>query len=229
VESGRGERALEELKWPFEATLLSWGAESNLYLSTYLGRRVIVKHRFRKPYMSEELARRLVRERTAAEARILYASNEAGVKAPLPVYVDVESGVLAMEYIEGELLRDAMPRLSEDTLRELARRLGSYVARLHDAGIIHGDLTTSNIMLKGGEVFLLDFGLSYFSSRPNDRASDIRVLERAVASTHPGAFQSFFEEFLEAYMREAKLAEKTYAEFLKLSTMGRYHKKRYSY
>jgi len=69
---------VEKPSWPFELKPLSWGAESNLYLSTYLERKVVVKHRFRKPYMREELAGRLIKERTLAEARILLSANEAG-------------------------------------------------------------------------------------------------------------------------------------------------------
>ena len=218
---------MEKPSWPFELKPLSWGAESNLYLSTYLERKVVVKHRFRKPYMREELAGRLIRERTLAEARILLSANEAGVKAPLPLYVDIDKGLLVMEFIEGVLLRDAITGLSRVELAGIAEKLGTYVAALHNKGIVHGDLTTSNVILRGNDVYLLDFGLAYFSARPTDKASDIRVLERAVISSHPGVFELFFPLFLQSYRSRVNQSDEVMKEFLKLSTMGRYYKKRF--
>lgn len=218
---------MEKPAWPFELVPLSWGAESNLYLSTYLERKVVVKHRFRKPYMKEELASRLIRDRTLMEARILLSANDAGVKAPLPLYIDIDKGLLVIEFIEGVLLRDVIVNLDREALARIGEKLGMYVASLHNKDIVHGDLTTSNVILRGNEVYLIDFGLSYFSARPTDKASDIRVLERAVVSSHPGVFEFFFPVFLESYKQQVNESEDIIKEFLKLSTMGRYYKKRF--
>lgn len=218
---------MERPPWPFELEPLSWGAESNLYLSTYLGFRVVVKHRFKKPYMAPRLAERLIKERTASEARVLMSVNESGVRAPLPLYIDPGRGLLVMEYIEGALLRDVIAKLSWEDLRRTAETVGLYVARMHSRDLVHGDLTTSNIILRGGEVFLIDFGLSFFSKRPTDKASDLRVLEKAVISSHPGVFDSFFPAFVESYMKHMRDGEEIMKEFLRLSTMGRYYKRRF--
>ena len=101
-------------------------------------------------------------------------------------------------------------------MRDLMRRIGHTVGGLHKAGVIHGDLTTSNLMLRPttttttdtndspsmeGEVVLIDFGLAGQSVHDEDRAVDLYVLERAFGSTHPRT-EPLFEEVLQGY-REA--------------------------
>lgn len=213
--------------WPYDLIPLSWGAESNLYLSTYMSMKVVIKHRYRKPYMRKELTDSLIKDRTLQEAKVLLAANRLGVRAPLPLYVDPENGLLVMEYVEGALLRDVIESLSDGEVSSIAKTLGEYVARLHDADIIHGDLTTSNVILSNGEVVLIDFGLSHYSPRPVDKASDLRVLERAIVSTHPARCYAFFKGFLEGYRVASSSWNEVFQEFLKLSTMGRYFKKRF--
>lgn len=218
---------MERPTWPFELKLLAWGAESNLYISNYLGKKVVIKHRFRKQYMIKELAERLIRERTLTEARILLSANQIGVKAPLPLFIDIDNGILVMEFIDGIILRDVILSLEKSVLEKIARLLGLYVAHLHNNDIIHGDLTTSNVVLYDRDIYLIDFGLAFFSNRSTDKASDIRVLERAIVSSHPRIFYEFFPYFLESYEDNVENGEEILKEFLKLSTMGRYYKKRF--
>jgi len=105
----------------------------------------------------------------------------------------------------------------------LMRRIGIAVGRMHAIGVVHGDLTTSNLMLKpwpssrewhqngqsrstgeeensilAGEIYLIDFGLASQSAQDEDRAVDLYVLERAFGSTHPRA-EGLFGELLTAY------------------------------
>ncbi|EMD35977.1 hypothetical protein CERSUDRAFT_115924 [Gelatoporia subvermispora B] len=82
--------------------------------------------------------------------------------------------------------------------------VGAEIAKMHRADIIHGDLTTSNMMLrhpradKGLQLVLIDFGLAYTSTLVEDKAVDLYVLERAFASTHP-ASEPLFASVLRAY------------------------------
>ncbi|MEM4475455.1 MAG: Kae1-associated kinase Bud32, partial [Fervidicoccaceae archaeon] len=206
---------------------LAWGAESNLYLSTYMGRRVVVKIRFLKPYMDSRLARRLVYKRTVQEAKILFDASRAGVRAPLPLYVDPERGLIVMEYLRGPLLRDELGARSPEWAEERARELGEVVRSLHNADIIHGDLTTSNVIVSDeGPLYLIDFGLSYYSGRPEDKAVDIRVLERAVSSTHPSLKEVFMRSFLESYSEGLRDWEEISESYSRLTLMGRYVRER---
>jgi len=149
-----------------------------------------------------------------------------GVPVPGVYALDEQAGWLAIEWIEGEVVRicvnewlkrrkDAGVKEGEDDgeLSELMRKIGEGVGRLHATGIVHGDLTTSNLMLRpvsrgeedveekgilDGEIILIDFGLAHQNAVDEDRAVDLYVLERAFGSTHPRA-ESLFGEVLKAY------------------------------
>lgn len=139
-----------------------------------------------------------------------------------------------IEWIEGEVVRirlnEWLKRRKDDGLSEgvadgelveLMRNVGSAVGRMHSVGIVHGDLTTSNLMLRprgteitngesimqdkvlDGEIVLIDFGLASQSTQDEDRAVDLYVLERAFGSTHPRA-ESLFSEVLSAYGKSYK-------------------------
>ncbi|KAJ2432712.1 TP53 regulating kinase [Coemansia sp. RSA 2424] len=70
---------------------------------------------------------------------------------------------------------------------------------MHSFNIVHGDLTTSNMILgSDNQLVLIDFGLSQISSSTEDKAVDLYVLERAFISTHPNS-ERLFATVLEAY------------------------------
>jgi len=207
---------------------LAWGAESDLYVSTYLGWPVVVKKRFEKPYMDKRLSSKLVRQRTATEAKILFEASRAGVRVPLPLYVDPEAGIIAMEYVDGTLLRDEIERRQLEWVLAKACELGEMLGKLHNVDIVHGDPTTSNVLVERGteELCLIDFGLAYFSKRPEDKAVDLRVLERAVMSTHPLLKDEVLRSLFECYARVLKDGGEVLESFKKISLMGRYVKER---
>lgn len=97
----------------------------------------------------------------------------------------------------------------EPNLQKLAERVGQILAKMHDEDVIHGDLTTSNMLLKhaagGGEsdLVLIDFGLSYISALPEDKGVDLYVLEKAFLSTHPNT-EDLFEKLLKSYAAASK-------------------------
>lgn len=218
---------MERVAWPWPLKQIAWGAESNLYLSTYMGMPVVVKLRFRKDYMDERLAKKLIRTRTIVEAKILYDANRAGVRAPLPLYVDADSGVIVMEYISGGILRDELEARSREWVLKKACELGNIVCKLHNNDIIHGDLTTSNvIVMEDGRLCIIDFGLSFYSKRPEDKAVDLRVLERAVTSTHPTLKEDFINTMIKCYQQCLVDGEKVIERYKKISLMGRYVRER---
>ena len=104
------------------------------------------------------------------------------------------------------------------------RRVGAAVGGIHRVGVVHGDLTTSNMMLRpwssgasgaaaedsvdallDGDIVVIDFGLASQSTSDEDRAVDLYVLERAFGSTHPRA-ESLFSEVLKGYQDAFKQA-----------------------
>ncbi len=175
---------------------LALGAEAVL-VSGYLGgERVVVKYRLKKRYRVAELDERLRSGRTALEARVLARAAEAGVPVPAVVYVSPEDFLLVMEHVEGARLKELVGR---GDIENVFRELGASVARLHLAGIVHGDLTTSNVVVTGRGPVLIDFGLAAFSRSLEERAVDLHLLLRALESTHPSLAQKLFESFLQGY------------------------------
>jgi TP53 regulating kinase-like protein len=129
-----------------------------------------------------------------------------GMKVPKLLKVNQEDYSIEMEYIDGVKLKDYIndPALSEEGLKEILIQMGEIVLQVHEVGIIHGDLTTSNMIIKDKLIYLIDFGLSYFKESAEDRAVDLYVLERAFKSTHP-QFETKFDELLISYGNEAAL------------------------
>lgn len=220
--------------------LITQGAEGLLYRTTYLLPSIpsALKHRPPKPYRHPILDARLTRQRILAEARVLARCRRDGVAVPGVYCVDEAGGWLMMEWIEGQPVRAAVNRWLgarpaeevEDRDRNsaligLMRRVGAAVGRLHAASVVHGDLTTSNMMLRpekgterpgeagesdasldgvlAGEIVIIDFGLASQATHEEDRAVDLYVLERAFLSTHPRT-EKLFEEVLEGYKQTFK-------------------------
>ena len=77
---------------------------------------------------------------------------------------------------------------------------------MHSCGLIHGDITTSNILVRGDQdsisLVMIDFGLSFQEGVPEDKGVDLYVLERAFLSTHPNT-EEIFSEILEAYKKKS--------------------------
>ncbi|KAF8632703.1 hypothetical protein AX15_001727, partial [Amanita polypyramis BW_CC] len=188
------------------------------------GPAVLLKYRFHKQYRHASLDSWLTRSRVAGEARALLKCLRSGVRVPGIRMVDAAEGILGLEWIEGKSVRQLLPGggddegdddVKEDVLREydvtmdqLMTMIGQELARMHKADIIHGDLTTSNMMLRhpsgfGGrtELVLIDFGLAFQSALVEDKAVDLYVLERAFASTHPES-EAMFAGVLRGYEGE---------------------------
>jgi N6-L-threonylcarbamoyladenine synthase/protein kinase Bud32 len=132
------------------------------------------KRRLSKRYRMPALDRRLITERTRAEARLISSARRAGV--PTPVISDITSDTIVMERVQGTLLSHD---LSVANLKEAGRVAG----RLHTAGIMHGDLTTANMIMRDGRCVLIDFGLAQATTEIEQRGVDIHVLFQTLEST----------------------------------------------
>src|SRR6266850_1415322 len=160
------------------------GAEATLTARLFLGRLVVVKHRKPKGYRLPALEATIARGRMRNEARLMRRARAAGVAVPAVLDADPEEQSLALEYLGRHSLRtqyEGLPRA--DRLRA-ARSMGGAVGRLHAASIIHGDLTTSNMMRKGGRVHLIDFSLGHVSDKTEDRAVDLKAFKDSFVATH---------------------------------------------
>ncbi len=178
--------------------ILKRGAEAVIYFDFHEGKKIAVKERVKKSYRIPSLDISLRKIRTKKEANLLIKARRAGIS--VPEILSTSDLSLKMEYIEGRPLKDI---LSKANAEDMGRQTGAEVAKMHAVNIIHGDLTSSNIIWKR-RVHLIDFGLAKASPRIEDKASDIFVFYETMNASQPSLFHSLWKGFLEGYKNEQK-------------------------
>lgn len=209
-----------------ETKLIYRGAEADLLLGTWAGETAV--HKLRKPlsYRLEVLDRTIRSHRTLNEAHMIHDARSAGVRAPYLYFVDPPSALLVMEYIEGERMKTVLENAPEETVVTLSRKLGEGVAAMHTGGIMHGDITTSNVIVRDGQLVFIDFGLSLHSSKLEDHAVDLRLIKETLTGAHSRIASVAFRELLEGYktrVGEDRL-EATKRKLSEIERRGRYAK-----
>jgi len=179
--------------------MIAKGAEAELWLRDWNNLKVIFKTRRPKRYRHYELDKQLRGIRTGREADILHRAKMAGVPTPLVYMLDLDNATIVMEYIDGVKIRDVVEYLEKDERYEIFRRIGEYSGLLHKEGIIHGDLTTSNIIKLGQRIVFIDFGLSEISFEVEKRGVDLNLMNRMLTSTHYVYQEDLLEAFIEGY------------------------------
>ncbi len=188
--------------------LVRTGAEATLYRATWHGVPVMKKVRLPKPYRLPQLDRDLRRSRTIHEAQLLSDAKRAGVSTPLLYHVDVAHATLIIEYVDGPRVKELLPLLPHGERRLLCHRIGGLIGRLHGVGIIHGDLTTSNMIRRPNErIVFIDFGLAEYSTEVEKRGVDIHLMKRALESTHYRYAKACYAAILAGYAREVTPAQ----------------------
>jgi len=130
----------------------------------------------------------------------MHRAKEAGVPTPTILMVDVIDTNIIMEYVNGKQVKQILNDLSSSERLRLCRHIGVLIGRLHNSGIIHGDLTTSNMILtSAGKVFFVDFGLGEFSKELEIQGVDLHLMKRALQSTHYRYAKECFEAVSEGY------------------------------
>jgi TP53 regulating kinase-like protein len=171
---------------------IAQGAEAILYRDA--GK--IIKERVPKSYRIKEIDQKLRKERTKTEARILEKLARIRVNVPRVLKVDEAKATLEIEEIKGEKVRDYLLK-SRDA--NIFRQIAKQVELMHAAGIVHGDLTTSNMILSKNNIFLIDFGLSGHSDRVEDKAVDLHLLKECLKSKHFEIWESAWKIFEQSY------------------------------
>ena len=176
--------------------LIAKGAESNIVKSDYLGEKAVLKDRIPKGYRISEIDNKIRRARCKLEARLLSDAKRAGVVTPILYDVNLADKSILMEEIDGVMVKDI---IDED----LAFKIGENISRLHSADIIHGDITTSNIMLRDGQLVFIDFGLGRHSTLDEDKAVDLLVLKKSLQSIDYNLAVKYFDCVLNGYDNES--------------------------
>jgi len=186
-----------------EKTILYRGAEAEIRLGKYLGDKVVQKNRIKKLYRIKNIDDRLISFRTKEEAKLITEARLHGVSVPIIYDVDQEKGIITMEYLRGKRIKDILNNLSEKERARICKKIGESIARFHNNDIIHGDITTSNMILLDDRVHFIDFGLGEKNSEIEAKGVDLHVLMEALESTH-SQYSNCFNYVLDGYKKELK-------------------------
>ncbi|MEW5307650.1 MAG: hypothetical protein WDW38_011384 [Sanguina aurantia] len=204
--------------------LISQGAEARVWETIFLGRPTVVKQRFTKMYRHPVLDAKLTVTRLKGEVRSLMRARKLGVLTPVLYYVEHEANCIYMEQVQGVSIKQQLSdsSLSEEDVRGLMFKVGAVVASMHDGGLIHGDLTTSNLMVRTSDkaVVVIDFGLSVNSTLPEEKGVDLYVMERAMGSAH-SEHKGLFDQVLDSYKKHSKQWSATCNRFAEVRMRGR--------
>lgn len=176
------------------------GAEASLFLENWEGRKVIMKRRLPKKYRLEKIDKKIRTQRTLHESQLLHEAKEAGIPTPTIFFVDLADSNIILEFVQGKQVKQILRDLSEEERRNLCEHIGTLIARLHINNIVHGDLTTSNMILNpGGRVVFLDFGLAEKIVELELKGVDLHLMKRALESTHFDYSIECFKAVLDGY------------------------------
>jgi N6-L-threonylcarbamoyladenine synthase/protein kinase Bud32 len=190
----------------------------------------VVKERNPRSYRHPTLDERLRTERTRSEVRLTSEARRHGVSTPLVLDVDTEAARIAFQRVGEADLREALTP-------ETVGAVGTALARIHDAGFVHGDPTTRNARVatfdatrderaeseanREQRVFLIDFGLGYYTDEPEDHAMDLHVLAQSLAGTADDP-EALFGAATDAYRAESTNADAVFASLADIEGRGRY-------
>jgi len=182
--------------------LIKKGAEANLYLADWHGKKVVMKKRSPKKYRPSKLDKQVRVYRTIHEPQLMHEAKKGGVPTPTIFLVDLANTTIIMEFIEGKQLKQLLGEATEEERQSLCLKIGELIGRLHKYGIIHGDLTTSNMILNPDDkIFFVDFGLGEKTMQLEPKGVDLHLMKRALQSTHFRFAEDCFEEVIKGYSK----------------------------
>jgi Kae1-associated kinase Bud32 len=193
--------------------IIAQGAEAIIFLKN----NQIIKNRIKKSYRWPILDEKLRKQRTKSEAKII---NKLNSIINVPKIISTDQNQILMEFIDGKKLSDNLDNLKNKN--EIAEQIGREIAKFHDFNIIHGDLTTSNMIYKEKEnkVYFIDFGLGFHSERIEDKAVDLHLIKQALEAKHFLYWKSLFDSIIKAYNSKDKI--KILEQLKKVEARGRY-------
>jgi len=163
---------------------------------------VIMKRRLPKKYRIPQLDSELRYQRTVHESQIIHKAKQAGVPTPSIFMIDPAEASIIMEFVDGKQVKQILNDLPSEERQGLCRHIGELIGLLHKNGIVHGDLTTSNMLLTpSGRVIFVDFGLSERLTEMEAKGVDMHLMKRAFQSTHYKYANESFDSVLEGYTR----------------------------
>lgn len=184
-----------------DSKIISHGAEAKIFaLDDY-----VLKYRIKKSYRIPELDSSIIKKRTKKEQKILKKlanecipvpklftlNNQAHKITPHFANIFNSNNTIVMERIQGITVAQYLKDKTETEFKSLLLNLGALVARIHECNVIHGDITLNNFIV-GDKLYAIDFGLSFISTKDEDKAVDLYVFERALSCTYDYGIEDFY-------------------------------------
>ncbi len=190
------------------------GAEAQIILDN----NIIKKRRTKKSYRFPALDEKIRKQRTKKEAKLLEKSSKL-IPIPKILKIDEKTKEIDIEYIQGRKLSEHLESLP---YKETGLQIGKQIAKLHDNSIIHGDLTTSNMILShNNKLYFIDFGLGFISSKIEDKAVDLHLIKEALEAKHFEIAEKCFKAILKGYSSSPNYSQ-VLARLKKVEQRGRY-------
>lgn len=179
---------------------------------------IVTKNRIEKSYRYPDLDKKIRKIRTRSEAKILEKAQKI-TNVPKLISSNDITNKIEMSYIDGKKLSESLEKID---YKKISEKIGKNLAKLHDQDIIHGDLTTSNLILKKKDVYFIDFGLGFHSSRVEDKAVDLHLIKQALEAKHPTINEEAFNSLIKGYKKQSKNQKQTLNQFEKVEKRGKY-------
>jgi TP53 regulating kinase-like protein len=208
-----------------ENDVLALGAESIIYRTRRWNQTFVLKWRKTKPYLLEQIDSLLRKTRTNKECKTLTLARELGVRTPAVYSVDLDNYTILMDFIEGTQFKVLVERLSQKELANLCHRFGQSIATLHQGEVVHGDPTTSNVIVDHKfRLWLIDFGLSELNATVEMKGVDLHLIRRALETTHWDRQDTMLDSTIEGYIDILGTdAEEPLSRMKEIRERGRYH------
>jgi len=207
------------------SNMVEKGAEANIYSGRWMDEDVIIKKRIPKTYRIEEIDGYLRKMRTKGESKLLGEAKRCGVKTPIIYDIDKNESEIIMEKIIGtpvkEIFEDLKYNGTSDIIKNLSKKIGENIAKLHNCRIIHGDLTSSNMIINNENLYFIDFGLGMISDLIEDKGVDLLVFKKAISGIHHNIADECFKSVLLGY-QDAKSYDAVVVKVREIEGRGRY-------
>lgn len=196
---------------------LAQGAEAKIILNEK--NNFIIKDRIKKSYRIKQLDDSIRKRRTKSESKLLLKASKV-INCPIPKQ-SKEFDKIIISFIDGKKLSEHLDKLKNKI--QICNQIGKDIAKLHDNEIIHGDLTTSNMILQKEKIFFIDFGLGFISQKPEDKAVDIHLLKQALEAKHYKEWEKLWKA-VELGYKSSKHAKIVFERLKAVEKRGKYKK-----
>lgn len=205
--------------------MIKQGAEAKLFLDEKDNQKIIIKDRIKKKYRIDEIDKKVRKLRTTQEYNLLSEARRANVPTPRIFGIDKENNKIIMEYVDGVRIKELFNETDKKKIEQICFDIGRLVGKIHSAGIIHGDLTTSNMILWNKNIYFIDFGLGFFSRKIEDQGTDLRLLHEALKSTHFKIIDICWKKIIEGYKKEYQKSNEVLEKIEEIKKRARYMKR----